>query len=239
MIESLKSYFRKFPLARDFFANYLPEDVLAYLDLDGMKIVEGSFVDEELREYHSDLLFDVSPKSGRPTYIYLLFEHKSFVDYDVGFQLLQYMVRVWTSGLLSRKEGKLPIIIPLVLYHGRQYWTVGTDFSFLFDCPDSLKRFIPDFQFLLWDAYDYDDDQICGEIQLKVCLLVLKHIFDEDLGERLPNILKLAEDLVRKKTGLEYIETILRYILNAVPKDRIEKKRFSETLKIAFDDSGD
>ncbi len=95
--------------------------------------------------------------------MYLLFEHKSFIDRDIGFQIIQYLVKIWKSTLHERKPGSLPIIIPLILYHGKSRWTVELNFSDYFNCPDSLRRFIPDFQYLLWDASAYDEEKIQGE----------------------------------------------------------------------------
>ncbi|MBC2695762.1 MAG: hypothetical protein HF982_10905 [Desulfobacteraceae bacterium] len=48
---------------------------------------------------------------------------------------------------------------------------------------------------------------------LKAAILLLKHIFSEDLKDRFPEILKLLSKLVEKQSGLEYLETILRYVV--------------------------
>ncbi|MBK1693075.1 Rpn family recombination-promoting nuclease/putative transposase, partial [Ectothiorhodospira mobilis] len=39
--------------------------------------VEGSFVDEALRDTHSDRLFQVRLRDGRTAFVYTLIEHKS------------------------------------------------------------------------------------------------------------------------------------------------------------------
>ncbi|MDI6793493.1 MAG: hypothetical protein QME81_11615 [bacterium] len=70
-----------------------------------------------------------------------------------------------------------------------------------------------------------------GNSILRVALLLLKHIFRGDLRDRFPTILKLLKDLAKKRTGLEYIEVILKYILNAAPTDNINY----EDLKAAVD----
>jgi len=68
---------------------------------------------------------------------------------------------------------------------------------------------------------------------LRVALLILKYIFREDIRERLPGILKFLRDLSEKRTGMEYIETILRYIVNAAPTDNIGR----EDLRAAVDEA--
>ena len=80
--------------AVDFLANFLPADVLQLLNLGTAEIRKDSFVDEELKEFFSDLLYEVK-LAGRTGYIYILFEHKSFPDRFTSFQILKYMVRIW------------------------------------------------------------------------------------------------------------------------------------------------
>jgi predicted transposase/invertase (TIGR01784 family) len=58
------------------------------------EVISGSFVDEELRQHHSDVLFRVQLKSGSDAFAYVLVEHKSVPDPIARLQLLRYVVRV-------------------------------------------------------------------------------------------------------------------------------------------------
>ncbi len=78
-------------VARDFLANYLPDDVLQYVHLESLQIEKDSFVDEHLREQFSDLLYRVGLSEGKDGFVYMLFEHKSYPDRFVAVQLLRYM----------------------------------------------------------------------------------------------------------------------------------------------------
>ena len=78
--------------ARDFLMHYLPAVVVALLDISDLEMAKDSFVDAELREYFSDLLFKVRTSEGGNAYLYVLFEHKSHPDAMVTFQLLRYNV---------------------------------------------------------------------------------------------------------------------------------------------------
>ena len=48
--------------------------------------------------------------------------------------------------------------------------------------------------------------------RLHVNLLILKHIFDHDLGRQFPKILGLMRDLVQQEGGLEMLQTVVVYI---------------------------
>ena len=59
---------------------------------------------------------------------YLLFDHKSYVDWSVAEQLLRYMNERWE---LDRRNKVQPrVVIPIVFYHGKDGWNV----------PSSLKN---------------------------------------------------------------------------------------------------
>jgi ribosomal protein L31E len=83
------------------------------------------------------------------------------------------------------------------------------------DHPD--KRFtpyIPDFSFVLLDLSGFSDEDIKGEVLCRVGLLLLKHVFTPGYEEKIPDILSLLKTLLEKQTGLQYIETVIRYILS-------------------------
>lgn len=65
--------------ARDFLENYLPESMMRIVDLDTLQTQKDSFINPELDESYSDLLFQVDIL-GKKGYLYFLFEHKSYSD---------------------------------------------------------------------------------------------------------------------------------------------------------------
>ena len=225
--------------AKEFLRHYLPENVVELLDLDSLEYTKDTFVDTQLKEYFSDLLFRAQLKDGSPGYVYILFEHKSYQEALAAFHLLRYMVKIWEMLLKRREERGFPVIIPLVVYHGRRGWRVGSKFRDLFDCPDDMAIFIPDFQYVLWDATRYRDEEIKGAAIVRVALLLMKYILREDLNDRLPGILGLLRELSEKRTGMEYIETVLKYIVNGAPTDNINYEDLKAAVNKALPHKGD
>lgn len=79
----------------------------------------------------------------------------------------------------------------------------------------------------LCDLSRYSDEEIKGAVILRVGLLLLKYIWQDDLLERLTEIEDLFRKLALQKTGLEYINTILRYIAGSTDKiSQTELKTF-------------
>ena len=104
--------------AKSFLRDYLPKEVLAHIALDTLEICKDSFVEKDLKEFYFDLLYKVE-LAGACSYIYILFEHKSYQDKRAPLQLLEYMLKIWRLFLKQNSAERLPIVIPLVLYHGR------------------------------------------------------------------------------------------------------------------------
>lgn len=64
-------------LAGTFLRERLPPELAELLGPEPPEPVPGSFVDEDLRQHHSDLLFRVRLKTGSGAFAYVLMEHKS------------------------------------------------------------------------------------------------------------------------------------------------------------------
>ncbi len=220
-------------VARDFLVQYLPVELAEALDLDSVELGKDSFVDESLNEHFSDLLYKISTKAGMPAYVYMLLEHKSYPDRLVAFHLLRYMVKIWDLGLKQQKyEQGFPPIIPVVLYHGESEWKVAENFSALIVGSEALDSYIPDFRYLLYDISHRDDAALRGDVTLKVSLLLFKYIFRDDLGEHLPEILGLLKELSTKRTGLEFLETVLRYLSGGT--DKIDEENLRRAVESAL-----
>ncbi len=183
---------------------------------------KDSFVDEELRNHFSDLLYTVQHRTG-DLHLYLLFEHKSAPDQWISLQLLRYMVKIWD---LHRKQHpktkRLPAILPLVLYHGYNKWQIPQEFNaILAQNDDCFKPYTPNFLYLLHDFSFRSNEEIRGKAILRLTLQLLKHIKDPQLADKLPEIINLLQEVGSKQTALEILELLLRYVVKGT-------KQFSE-----------
>ena len=57
--------------AVEFFTYYLPEEILKLIDFDTLVICKDSFIDEDLKEYFSDILYTVNCRL-RQLYLYFV-----------------------------------------------------------------------------------------------------------------------------------------------------------------------
>jgi len=82
----------------------------------------------------------------------------------------------------------------------------------------------------------YADEEIKGGVFLKVASLLMKHIFSEDIGARLPGILRLMDGIQHARSGLQYLEGVLRYV--ASRSGHVNKDDLVRALKAALNDEG-
>ncbi len=228
-----KESFSRKEIAKSFIQEYLPDKLHNQFNFSSLEILKDTFIDKELSEHFSDILYKIKI-SGKQSYIYCLFEHKSYIDYWVGFQLLRNMVKIWEGYLKqSKKAKKLPVIIPIVIYHGRDKWNLKNSIIPLFEEIDSTKKYIPDFKSEIYDISHIPDDRIKGEILLRVNFLLLKYIFRPDLFEKLNEIFELFIKLSNKSKATEYLEVLLRYLVASVDSKKSEdlKNEIEKTIK--------
>ena len=216
-----KKTFGDVAVAKDFLNNYLPQKIMGIIDIDTLEPQKDSHIDEELKEGFSDLLFraNINKREG---YLYLLFEHKSYPSRDVAFQLLKYMVRIWDTKI--GETGQLPVIIPLVVYHGKEGWnikpTLGEMILGYDELPQDIQALVPNYQYLLFDLSRFTDEEIKGAVITRIAVMILRDIQRKGIGAILEIILKAAallQELEDKETGLEYFEILMRYVFSARP----------------------
>ena len=222
--------------ARSLLTDKLPDKVLKLMNLDSLEISKDSFIEKELADYYSDILYRVDLTDGSHGLIYVLFEHKSYYDRYVHLQLLEYMVKIWRLHIKQHRGDSLPIVIPLLICHARKEWPEDTERlkSLLSGPVDELAGYIPDFGFELYDLHRYSDDQIKGTIASRVVLLLLKHIRDPDLQQKLPGIFALMRTLMEKETGLQWLEVVILYLTSALEEEDLSVKQIQEIAEEAI-----
>lgn len=232
-----KDAFSQPHIARDFIENYVPSEIVAALDLSVLELQKDSFVDEELQEHISDMLYRTRLREGNALAIYFLFEHKSFPDRWTMLQLLRYEVQIWEQELRTArnekrrtKSLKLTPILPLLVYHGERGWGIRNQFSALFDLPDVLRPYFPDFQHLLVDLSTASDEAIQGFAQTRFVLELMRFIRSDEL---LNEVVRLLRQLQNENDSVSLHPLILvafRYMMSYRNDISLENLRQVVTL---------
>ncbi|TQE77256.1 Rpn family recombination-promoting nuclease/putative transposase [Leptospira noguchii] len=203
--------------AISFFKNSLPEAVIELLDLNGLELTQSSFISESLKEEQTDLLFQIPLKSGKKANVYLLFEHKSYLDDSIFSQLLGYISAIYKSQY--KVDKKYSVVIPFVFYHGERTWTLGNSFQDRFilskNEEEVFKKYIPDFELELFDLSKVDLSKL-ESISLRVILGVVQKIWEGDTSflNHLGEVFELLTGLKNESKRVEIFQKLFLYIFN-------------------------
>lgn len=236
-------------IAADFLKNYLPPPLARQMDFKSLQLQNSSFIEPELKQLYSDLLYRA--KMGKKeTYLYFLFEHKSSSDKNITLQLLGYLLSIYRESQRKNPSELLPLVLPIVFYHGKNPWTAGRYFSDLLctyeGLQEDLRVYIPEFTYLLYDTNAYRKEELLGEIPLQIFLRMMKSILAGDQSDfytTLNETIRLLEVLQDEKRQIEIFEQMIRYIFSAredadfesIKKqvEAISRERSEELMSIA------
>ncbi len=161
---------------------YLPPALSARMIDEPPKLLDGTYVDENSRMTQSDRLFEVRLTDGPPVMIYTLVEHKSVPEYSTPLQLLGYLVRIWTRYAEGKaaKLSALPVIVPLVFYHGRKSWTVPQTFGEMVQSDADTAAFVPSFRYDLHDLGVGPHQKLSSDAPVRAVLTALRYVQRND-----------------------------------------------------------
>ncbi len=138
-----KAVFGRTEVAAEFLERYLPATAVQALDWKTLRAAKDSFLDPELALHPADLLYAIDLRGGRTGYVHVLFEHKSHVEARIGLDLLRYRVRIWEQWMNAGNSGRLPVIVPVVVYHGTASWRVSRQFADEVEDVPALRAYVP------------------------------------------------------------------------------------------------
>ncbi len=140
-------------MVRDLLTGFIPGEWIGEADFSTLERINASYVSENFKQRHDDVVWRVRLKD-RWLWVYLVLEFQSEPDPWMALRMLVY-VGLLAQDLVRRDdlvEGKLPPILPLVLYNGLPQWNVADDVDDLFaPSPRGLERFRPRMLYHLTD----------------------------------------------------------------------------------------
>jgi len=184
-----KQFLSEKETAKDFFDIWLPDEIKTLCDLDTLKVESSSFVDNEMKNYQSDILYSVNTQKGQG-YIYLLIEHQSTPDKLMAWRLMRYSMAAMQKHLEAGHK-ELPLVFPILFYCGEQSpHPYSTDWLDCFSGRDIAEKIYTK-PFKLVDVTTLDDGEIMQHRRIALLELLQKHIRRRDMTELVNEIVKL------------------------------------------------
>jgi predicted transposase/invertase (TIGR01784 family) len=222
-------------VAQSFFEAHLPIKFKKSIDWKTLQLCPGTFVDKQLQERYTDILYKVQ-LNKETGYLYVLVEHQSNPDELMAFRLLEYQVKIWRQYLKQTKGPckKLPLILPMIYYSGKHKpYSYSTDLMDCFLNPKVAREnlFKP---YHLIDLTQISDDELKKHSLVAGLELIQKHIRDRDLSALMQKMLQEGLLVRIINHAGDYYEVLLNYV--AAHSDLKEYEAFfDETEKLILE----
>ena len=213
--------------------SFVKKDWVNLIKAEDLILIDKSYILEDFSEEESDIVYKVN-LDGNDIIFYILLEFQSRVDYRMPMRLLFYIVEVWREILKNtsrrdqrRKDFKLPAIVPMVLYNGKNKWTAYTNFKDILSGSELFEDNIIDFRYILFDIYRYNEIELESMSNMVSTVFLLdKEISKEDLIKRL----RLTAYVLKKITPEQF--DILKTWLKNIMEPRLDKGSRKEVEEV-------
>ncbi|HEY9279754.1 MAG TPA: Rpn family recombination-promoting nuclease/putative transposase [Eoetvoesiella sp.] len=162
------------------------------------------FVTDKLRQRQGDLAWRIARRDGADLYVLLMLEHQSVNDHIMALRVAIYCCLLYEN-LVRRKliarRGRLPLVLPVVLYSGVKPWTAPLSTSALIDpAPIALRPYMLQMRYLLVDEGALVRSGLLPEHNLATLLFQLEH------NQGIAQVQHLMQTIHNATQGPEYTE---------------------------------
>jgi len=155
------------------------------LDLDGLERLNTNFHADSGERRAGDLVWRMPRQGGGDAYVMLLLEFQSTPDPWMALRMLVYAGLLWQHLIREKRllpDGRLPPILPVVLYNGDPGWRSPLDLRDLIGLPvDSpMWQWQPGLRYHLIDEGAFSSGELEGRDGLPALLFRLENTSDPD-----------------------------------------------------------
>jgi hypothetical protein len=227
-------------LLREFLAGPWLDD----LNLDGMTRESATFHAATGDRREGDMIWRIPRRDGGDTYLMLLLEFQSTSDRWMALRVLVYAGLLWQHLVNEKRlppDGRLPPILPVVLYNGDPRWAAPLALAELVglsgDSP--LWQWQPAMRYQIVDEGAFPEDDLAGRDALLALLFRLESSPD-------PAQVVILTDAVlawfRRHPGFERVQSVFVDMLGAllapevrVPDELLEMRNMLATRAEAWE----
>jgi predicted transposase/invertase (TIGR01784 family) len=209
-------------MAKSFFREHLPKNLLQKIDLNNLRLQKQTFIDEAYKSTEADVVYSAQIDK-LPVYLYLLCEQQTKVDLNLAFRLLVYIVRIMEEHRKQHPKQPLPLVYPMVVYTGDEPWTAPLDIFPLFGEAEDIARqiFLKPYQLL--DVNRIDDDELRRQELFGLVAFVLKYRKTIDFKRFLKRLLPWLHEIEEHfPSSISLGGIVLKYIIDRSPQGDLE-----------------
>ena len=149
------------------------------LDLDGMERLNAKFHAGTSERREADMIWRIPRRGGGETYLVLLLEFQSTSDPWMALRAVVYAGLLWQHLVKEKRlppDGRLPPVLPVVLYNGDDRWAAPLALKTLIGLPESspLWQWQPAMGYRIVDEGAFPEDDLAARDALLALLFRLE-----------------------------------------------------------------
>ncbi len=167
---SFKLWYDHPRMVEDLLRGFVPANLVSAFDFDTLEQMPAQYVDEGLRQSRGDAAWRVRFRdagSGGWLYLLVLLEFQSTVDRFMAARVLAYTGQMYLKLIRNGEvaaDGKLPPVLPVVIYNGRPRWTAADEVGDIVATVGAgLAPFQPRQRYLLLDEHAQRVEDLPGD----------------------------------------------------------------------------
>ncbi|MEM6275260.1 MAG: Rpn family recombination-promoting nuclease/putative transposase [Myxococcota bacterium] len=208
-------------IAADVLRFILPETLAAALDLASIESAGNELVDDRLQQIEPDIVLKMQTVNGEHALLFVVLEHQSSVDPWMAYRMNRDAMRVWESWRARNTEAiRLPVVIPVVLYHGDVPWRAETNIGELIDgtgVRDAMGPLWPSFGYVVEWVNAHTEEELRSSRLTAVTQLMLLALAQARGSESMASVFArwavLFADVLAQTGGTQDIELTARYFI--------------------------
>ncbi len=224
-----KSTFSYLDVAQSYIENFMDKRLVQNIDLQSLVLETTSYITPDLTEFTSDLVWSAKYKETKIK-VAFLFEHKSSLVQHPHVQLLRYITEHLDQQIKAKE--KLNVVIPIIIYHGKEEWQVRSLYDYFEGIDDILKMYIPNFAYQFTNLGDYEDDKLIsmGIGKLLNVFLAMTHIRDTQyIRNNFESIFIFAEEYLPNNEN--FLHLIFVYLYKNIELSGSEMENIVNTIQ--------
>ncbi len=207
------------------FIKYLLQDFVKLkwvdlVDFDRITLEPVSFIDRLFKKKEADIIWRLPLKNGSEAYLYLLLEFQSGVDKTMALRFASYILNFYASEL-KKKQEKLPVVFPLLLYNGKQRWNAARRLQDMIELVDpSLREYLIRFKYFTIDIGGFSKRSL---VKLKNNLITAIFLLEKARNEKeLESVFEEMIGIVKQEADKELINRFADWLEMQLKREHIE-----------------
>jgi hypothetical protein len=202
------------------------------IDRDKILLLDKSFIEEEFVRIEADLVYQLQ-LNGKEVIFYILMELQSSNCFQMPYRLLQYMAAIWryyykSHHAADRKNFRLPVIVPIVVYNGVDNWTICRSYKEILAQAELFGEYVVDFKYILIDVNRYDERELWEVANLIGGVFLL----DQNVAPEVYHQRMISMTPIFKQYGKPVLELFFNWFVKVICRDLSRENKAEILLEL-------